>query len=456
MSDDPATPHDAAAAPTSVRVEVDATTDRMTIPPWVQMVGLPVVAVFTYLFAQAASHALLVFLIAALISLLLAPVVRSLVTSGIPRLLSVLLVFGLFATIVTVLVIAAVNFAADQATEIRSNANAVGAASLRHLDHVQNFIDRHGWNIDLRDRGERFVNQLGARSTELSRSAIDVGRQLVTLIAEAAFNLILVVVITIYMLLDAPRIGRFMSSLLPASSGIDQLHGRIQRSLLRYAIGQTLASLVMGTSAALALFIFGKTGVWDAGDQYAILFGVIVAITEFAPSIGPVLGAIPVVITASFAGLGPAVAVTILFLILHQIEGHIVIPKLMGAAIAVHPLLVIFGVLAGAQMLGIGGLLLALPLLAVGREIVMFIRERVKFGAFTPAVNVAGLPGGTSVSERASDALEGNSVRFGDGRRRAAVRDRLRGMLPNRTPLSRSHDDVDGTDTADDDEASHD
>ncbi|MCW2974155.1 MAG: family transporter [Thermoleophilia bacterium] len=455
MTDDPASPRDAATTPPSVRVEVDAAATRMTIPPWVQMVGLPVVAVFTYLFAQAASHAILVFLIAALISLLLAPVVRSLAASGIPRLLSVLLVFGLFAAIVTALLIAAVNFAADQAADIRSNANSIGESSLQHLDDVQGFIDDRGWNIDLRDQGERFVGQLEERSTELSRSALDVGRELVTFIAEAAFNLILVIVITIYMLLDAPRIGRFFSSVLPASSGIDQLHGRIQRSLLRYAIGQTLASIVMGASASLALFIFGKTGVWDAGDQYAILFGVIVAITEFAPSIGPVLGAIPVIITASFDGIGPALAVTILFLLLHQIEGHIVIPKLMGAAIAVHPLLVIFGVLAGAQMLGIGGLLLALPLLAVGREIVMFIRERVKFGAFTPAIDVAGLPGGTSVSERASDALEGNSVRFGDGHRRAAVRARLRGLLPNRMPLSRSHESVDGP-AASDDEPSHD
>ncbi|MCW2949453.1 MAG: hypothetical protein JWN41_466, partial [Thermoleophilia bacterium] len=62
---------------------------RMQVPPWVQMVGLPMVAVFTYLFARAASHALIVFLIAALISLLLAPLVRALVAAGIPRLAAV-------------------------------------------------------------------------------------------------------------------------------------------------------------------------------------------------------------------------------------------------------------------------------------------------------------------------------------------------------------------------------
>ena len=162
-------------------------------------------------------------------------------------------------------------------------------------------------------------------------------------------------------------------------SGVEQLYGRMERSLLRYTVGQTLASLVMGLSATFGMWLLGVTGIWPAGEQYAVLFGLFVAVTEFAPSIGPVIGSIPPIITAAFDGLGPAIAVALLFLALHQIEGHIVIPKLMGAAIAVHPLLVIFGILAGAQIMGIGGILLALPLLAVGREIVQFIAERISF-----------------------------------------------------------------------------
>ncbi|MCZ4497347.1 MAG: hypothetical protein JWM25_1932, partial [Thermoleophilia bacterium] len=96
------------------------TVRRLQVPPWVQFVGLPMVVVFGYLFARAASHALVVFLIAGLISLLLAPVVRSLVAAGIPRLASVLLVFGMFATLVTVVTIGVVDLVAEQAVEIRN------------------------------------------------------------------------------------------------------------------------------------------------------------------------------------------------------------------------------------------------------------------------------------------------------------------------------------------------
>lgn len=358
----------------------------LQVPPWVQLVGLPLVVLFGYLFVKAASHAVVVFLIAGLITLLLAPVVRSLVNSGLPRLLSVFMVFGAFAGIVTVLTIGAVDLLSGQAVKLRANADEVTTLAVERIDDLQDFLDERGWDVDLRDQGVRFVEQLEERSTELSTEALQVGREFVTVLAEAAFNLVLIIVITVYMLLDAPRIGRLFASMLPAGSGVETLGARLERSLLRYTVGQTLASLVMGLSATIGLYVMGITGLWPPGEEYAVLFGLIVAVTEFAPSIGPAIGSIPPIVTALFDGIGPAIAVSLFFLLLHQIEGHIVIPKLMGAAIAVHPLLVIFGILAGAQIMGIGGILLALPLLAVGREIVAFLRERIRLGTWPSAV----------------------------------------------------------------------
>jgi predicted PurR-regulated permease PerM len=69
--------------------------------------------------------------------------------------------------------------------------------------------------------------------------------------------------------------------------------------------------------------------------------------------------------------------VAVLFLAIHQLEGHIVVPKVMGSALRLHPLLVIFGLLAGANIDGLVGALIALPLLAAGRAIWEFFAERV-------------------------------------------------------------------------------
>jgi hypothetical protein len=67
----------------------------------------------------------------------------------------------------------------------------------------------------------------------------------------------------------------------------------------------------------------------------------------------------------------------VLFLFIHQIEGHIVIPKLMGSAVKVHPLVVIFALLAAGELYGLAGILIAMPLVAIGREVGTFLGERI-------------------------------------------------------------------------------
>lgn len=422
---------------------------RIHVPPWMQFVGLPLLILFGYLFLRAASHAAVVFLIAGLISLLLAPVVRRLVQLGLPRLVSVLVVFGMFASVVTVLSLAAVDLLAEQAVQVRDNAADIGNAAVERIDELQAFADDRGWDVDLRDQGVSFVEQLEERSTELSGDALEFGREFVTVVAEAAFNLVLIIVITIYMLLDAPRISRMFASMLPPASGADQLFARMERSLLRYTVGQTLASLVMGLSATIGLWIIGRVGIWDQADEYAVLFGIIVAVTEFAPSIGPAIGSIPPIVTAAFDGPGPAIAVALFFLLLHQIEGHIVIPKLMGAAIAVHPLFVIFGILAGAQIMGIGGILLALPLLAVGRELVLFLREHIHLGSWPAATPsavfgtaaVGGIrPAGAADASVAASAMAPPPAGTIRARMREAFTNRFRGGSDGEEPPTESEE----------------
>src|SRR5581483_1449510 len=83
--------------------------------------------------------------------------------------------------------------------------------------------------------------------------------------------------------------------------------------------------------------------------------------------------------------------VTLLFLFIQQIEGHVVVPKLMGNALRLHPLLVIFGLLAGGEVYGLPGILVALPLLAAARAIWEFFSERVALEPWrdgTPVVPV--------------------------------------------------------------------
>ena len=114
------------------------------------------------------------------------------------------------------------------------------------------------------------------------------------------------------------------------------------------------------------MWILGVTGLLPGGDHYALLFGAWVAFTEVLPYLGPWLGAIPPAIYALVVHPFSVIWVALLFLGIHQIEGHVVVPKVMGSVLRLHPLLVIFGLLAGTNIDGLVGALIALPLLAVG------------------------------------------------------------------------------------------
>src|SRR5262249_26333673 len=101
--------------------------------------------------------------------------------------------------------------------------------------------------------------------------------------------------------------------------------------------------------------------------------------TELIPYIGPWLGAIPPVLYALVQDPLSALWVALLFLGIQQLEGHVVVPKVMGRTLRLHPLLVIFGLLAGGEIYGFAGILVALPLLAAGRAAWEFFAERIEF-----------------------------------------------------------------------------
>src|SRR5204863_7954908 len=98
---------------------------------------------------------------------------------------------------------------------------------------------------------------------------------------------------------------------------------------------------------------------------------------EVVPDIGPRLAAIPPFIYELVVHPISALWVALLFLGIHQLEGHVVVPNVMGNALRLHPLLVIFGLLAGGEIYGLPGALVALPLLAAGRAMWEFFSERV-------------------------------------------------------------------------------
>src|SRR5205085_6318265 len=152
---------------------------------------------------------------------------------------------------------------------------------------------------------------------------------------------------------------------------------RVQKAVFGYVRGQFIFGLIMGFSAGFALWIFGLVGIFPTGGRYALFFGVFFGLMELVPFIGPVLGAIPPVIVALFEDPLTAIWVALLFLALQQLEGHVVAPQVFGRALRINPLLVLLALLVGGEVYGIVGALVALPIAAVIRETIVYLREHV-------------------------------------------------------------------------------
>ena len=361
---------------------------KIQIPRWIQLVGLPLLLLLLWVVAGAARHVVFLFLVAALIAFLLNPIVRTLTRVWIPRGFGVALVYLSFLAILLAGAIALGSVVVDQT---KSSANRVNdyftverghpptTNADRDVDRFQVWLDGHRLGgIDVQKRGHDLVKQI--RKKDVTRYTGDVinfveGAAIGTL--KFLFALVLVIVVSIYMLLDMPRLARVVDKRFPPHPGSLSLLTRIERSLASYVRGQVLLSLIIGTSAGLGMWLLGTLGWVPGADRYAALFGAWVAVTELIPYLGPWLGALPPLIYALVVHPVSAIWVGLLFLGIHQIEGHVVVPNVMGSALRLHPLLVIFGLLAGGEIYGLPGALVALPLLAAGRAIWEFFAERV-------------------------------------------------------------------------------
>ena len=211
--------------------------------------------------------------------------------------------------------------------------------------------------------------------------------ELLRLLVELSFYVILVVVISIYMLIYAPRIGDLVRSVMPPGDGTpeDDYPTRVQRAVSGFVRGQLLFSAIMGVSAGFALWIFGVLGIFPDGRTYAFAFGLFFGVMELVPYVGPVLGALPPVIVALVQDPLMAVWVVLLFLALQQLEGHVVAPNVFGRALRLNPLLVILALLLGGHTYGFVGALVALPIAAVLRETVVYLRRHLVFEPWNTA-----------------------------------------------------------------------
>jgi predicted PurR-regulated permease PerM len=386
---------------------------RIEIPRWVQLVALPLLLLLVWTVAGAVRHVVFLFLVALLIALLLNPLVRALGRVWIPRGLAVGLVYLAFAAAVALAILALATVVVQQTRHASHRVNAYFTVESGHppvtgaehdLASLQGWLNRHHLRrIQVEKQGTKFLTQVGTKDVEkYTTKALNWAEGAGLAAVSLLFSVVLVIVVSIYMLLDMQRLTEAVDRRFPPR-GRGGLIVRMEQAVASYVKGQLLLSLIIGVSSGLGIWLLGVTGLMPNGQRYALLFGAWAGVTELIPYVGPWLGAAPPVLYALVQDPLSALWVALLFLGIQQLEGHVVVPKVMGHSLRLHPLLVIFGLLAGGEIYGFPGILVALPLLAAARAAWEFFAERVELaewpsGQLLPTE--VGLEGESEMPER--------------------------------------------------------
>ncbi len=352
------------------------------VPRWIQMVLLPLAIVGAYLILRAAGPVLLLFTIAGLVALVLNPIVALLQRTRIARGAAVAIVMiSLVAVLIGIGFLLATPIS-DQASTFQHNVPGWVDDANKSLSNLQDWLDRKGINLQVKKEGQSALQTLGDRVAGGTGDVVSFTRDAVQTIVEGGLALILVIVLTIYMLLYGDRIGGVVRAVVPPGDGTpeDDFPTRIQAALFGYVRGQLLFSLIMGTSAGIVLYVLGSLGIFPEGKTYAVAFGAFYGFAELIPYIGPAIGALPPVLIAALSDHPiDAVWLIIAFVVLQQLEGHVIAPQVFGQALRINPLLVIFALLLGGQLGGFVGAFIALPIAAIVRESVVYMNRHLTF-----------------------------------------------------------------------------
>jgi predicted PurR-regulated permease PerM len=371
---------------------------KVVVPRWIQLVALPLFVVALYLVAKAAGVVLVAFTVAAVIALILNPMVAFLQRRRFPRGLAIFVVYlGLLGTLAGIGILLA-NPVADQAQKFGNDVPRIVDDANTRLADLQAYFDRKGINIEVKRQGETALQTLQDKVVGGTSDIVNFGGEILKTVVTAGLGLLLVVVLSVYMLIYGERIGTLVRNVMPPGDGSeeDDFPTRIQRAVGGYLRGQILFSVAMGTGAGVGMYIFGVTGVFPEGKTYAFAFGAWFGLMELIPFVGPFLGALPPLLVALFSDPLTAVWLGIFFVALQQLEGHVIAPYIFGHTLRINPLLVIFALLLGGEAYGFLGALLSLPIAAMLRETVVYLRRHLVLEPWARSGPLLGMASGPS------------------------------------------------------------
>jgi predicted PurR-regulated permease PerM len=338
----------------------------------------------------------LAFVTALLITALLQPTVARLRRLGVPRgpataLTAVLgfVIMGLIGWFVTWQVMENIDDLSDQVQD--------------GIDELRKWLLNSPFHVtdkQINQIAQNLREAIGANTDQITSA----GLEGVQVVVEALTGILLTVFSTLFLLYDGRRIWEWTLKLVPAAArpGVAGAGPRAWATLTAYVRGTVIVALIDA--------IFIGLGIYFLDVPMAVPLAVFIFLFAFIPLVGAVVsGALAVVVALVTQGVFTAVMTLVVVLAVQQIEGHILQPFILGRAVRVHPLAVVLSVAAGGMVAGIGGAVVAVPLVAVTNTVVGYLRrysQRPAVVAVPADEAAAGAPAEEPSSEKEPPAAQ--------------------------------------------------
>ena len=248
--------------------------------------------------------------------------------------------------------------------------------------------------VDLPPEVRAAIDQWLASAGE-GASGIDFGALLPiarTILGTAAgfFAFLIIPIWAFYILRDRVRLTEAFADSLPSEwrDEVWAVLSIVERVVGRWIRAQLLLGLIVGVATFAGLLLLGAL-IDPRFTQFAVLLAVIAGIFELLPIIGPIISMIPTLLVAltTTDPVVAAIAVVILYLVVQQVEGAVLVPKIQGSAVQLHASLVIFVLIIGGAIAGLLGAILAIPITAAGRDVYRYLFRRLSDNPPPPEVS---------------------------------------------------------------------
>ncbi|WP_329321462.1 AI-2E family transporter [Streptomyces sp. NBC_01715] len=325
----------------------------------------------------------LAFVAALLITALLQPTVARLKRAGFPR--------GLATALTAILGFVIMGLVGWFVVwQVQENIDNLSDQIQDGIDELRKWLLNSPFHVtdkQINEIAKNLRDAIGANTDQITSA----GLEGVTVIVEALTGILLTMFSTLFLLYDGKRIWEWTLKLVPAAArpGVAGAGPRAWRTLTAYVRGTVIVALIDA--------IFIGLGIYFLDVPMAVPLAVFIFLFAFIPLVGAVVsGALAVVVAVVTQGVFTALMTLLVVLAVQQIEGHILQPFILGRAVRVHPLAVVLSVAAGGLVAGIGGAVVAVPLVAVTNTVVGYLRSYAR----EPAQRYAPGPRGATASEQ--------------------------------------------------------